>query len=77
MFTHCDAMYVSQNSAIDTAKILKVAEPCVSCKRPVSLNSPELKEILDFAIVEYDKSSDERELHRIVKVRSAEKEVIQ
>lgn len=55
--------------------MVPVKAVCMGCPQPVSLNDPSILRVAEFAVIEYDKISDERELHTIRRLHKAHTQV--
>lgn len=62
--------------AVDEELVIPVRAPCLGCPQPAPLNDPTIMEIADFALKEFDRTSDEDELHLISRLVKAQTQVV-
>ncbi|KAB7506397.1 Cystatin [Armadillidium nasatum] len=71
-----DDIACEKKKAVDEELVVPVKAVCMGCPQPVSLNDPSILRVAEFAVIEYDKISDERELHTIRRLHKAHTQVV-
>lgn len=61
--------------SVDEELVVPVRAPCLGCPQAAPLNDPTILEIADFALKEYDRASNEDELHMILRLVKAQTQV--
>lgn len=55
--------------------VMPIDTQCAGCPHPVPLNDPSVLAVAEFAVIEYDRRSDEDELHTLVRLIRAHSQV--
>ncbi|KAK7028035.1 hypothetical protein SK128_006390 [Halocaridina rubra] len=68
---HCE-----KRRSVEEELVVPVRAPCLGCPQSAPLNDPTIMEISDFALKEFDRTSDEDELHMISRLIKAQTQVV-
>ncbi|XP_037786056.1 uncharacterized protein LOC119581949 isoform X1 [Penaeus monodon] len=71
-----DDIKCERRRSVDEELVVPVRAPCLGCPQAAPLNDPTILEIADFALKEYDRASNEDELHMILRLVKAQTQVV-
>lgn len=71
-----DEIDCEKKESVGEELVVPVRAVCMGCPQTVSLNDPSVLKAADFAVIEYDRTSDERELHSMIRLHKAHTQVV-
>ncbi|XP_076055509.1 uncharacterized protein LOC143033843 [Oratosquilla oratoria] len=71
-----DDILCKRKVPVEEELVIPVQVPCLGCPQPAPMSDPTILEVADFALKEYDRLSDDEELHMIVRLIKAQTQVV-